>query len=91
MYMSTKKYFKKGKKIMYNGSTCDRKSQLSEILTEPRVSTEFLNLLRKISAIFAQFFFANFCAIFAHETQCFARFCAKPEIFFGKVAYETKF
>ena len=34
MYMPTKKYFKKGKKIMYNGSTCDRKSQLSEILTE---------------------------------------------------------
>jgi len=34
MYMPTKTHFKKGYKIMYNGSNCDRKSQLSEILTE---------------------------------------------------------
>ena len=33
--MATKKYLKKGYKIMYEGSNCDRKSQLSEILTEP--------------------------------------------------------
>ena len=39
--MPTKKYLsKKAKKIMYKGSNCDRKSQLSEILKEllnPRV------------------------------------------------------
>ena len=39
-----------------------------------RVSTKWLNLLRKICAIFAQFFFANFCAIFAHETQWVLRY-----------------
>ena len=34
--MPTEKYFgKKAKKIMFNGSNCDRKSQLSRILTEP--------------------------------------------------------
>ena len=55
-----------------------------------RVSTKWLNLLRKICAIFAQiFFFANFCA---WNAMSFARFCAiffcaicaKPEIFFAK-------
>ena len=36
MHMPTKKYLrKKAKKIMFNGSNCNRKSQLSEILTEP--------------------------------------------------------
>ena len=35
MYMPTKKLFKKkGYSNMYKGSKCDRKSQLSEILTE---------------------------------------------------------
>ena len=33
--MPTKKYLRKKGKVMYNGSNCDRKSQLSEILTEP--------------------------------------------------------
>ena len=62
---------------MYNGSTCDRKSQLSEILTEPRVSTKWLNLLRKIFAIFAQIFALfcmkrnEFCAIFLRKTASF--------------------
>ena len=32
MHMPTKKYLRK---IMFNGSNCDRKSQLTEILTEP--------------------------------------------------------
>ena len=36
MYMPTKKYLiKKAEQIMFNGSNCDRKSQLSGILTEP--------------------------------------------------------
>ena len=35
MYIPTKSYLKKGYKVMYNGSNCDRKSQLSGILTEP--------------------------------------------------------
>ena len=30
-----KLYQKKGKKVMFNGSNCDSKSQLSRILTEP--------------------------------------------------------
>ena len=35
-----------------------------------RVSTKWLNFLRKICAIFAHIFFvANFCALFANETQ----------------------
>ena len=39
-YMPTKKYLrKKGKKIMYKGLNCDRKSQLSGILTEPWTCT----------------------------------------------------
>ena len=42
---------------------------ISQNFSVSRVSTKWLNLLRKICAIFAQFFFANFCAIFAHETQ----------------------
>ena len=33
MHMPTKKYFRK--KNGFNGSNCDRKSQLSGILTEP--------------------------------------------------------
>jgi len=53
-----------------------------------RVSTKWLNLLRKICAIFAQIFFANFCAIFAHETQrIFARFA----LFFAQFAQNRKF
>ena len=36
MYMPTKNYFRrKGYTIMYKGSNCNQKSQLSEILTEP--------------------------------------------------------
>ena len=37
LYFSFKMYMptKKGDKIMYKGSNCGRKSQLSEILTEP--------------------------------------------------------
>ena len=41
MYMPTKSYLRKKAiklcmyKVMYKGSNCDRKSQLSEILTEP--------------------------------------------------------
>ena len=36
MYMPTKKYLrKKGWNIMYNGSNCNRKPKLSDILTEP--------------------------------------------------------
>jgi len=50
-------------------------------LDKSRVSTKWLNLLRKMCALFVQiFFFANFCAIFAHETQC-NEFCA---IFFAQ-------
>ena len=64
-----------------------------------RVSTKWLNLLRIICVIFAQFFFTNFCAIFVHETQWvlsglalfFCANCAKPEIFLAKVAHEMKF
>ena len=44
-----------------------------------RVSTKWLNLLRKICAIFAQIYFL----------RTFER--AKPEIFFAKFAHETKF
>ena len=45
MYMPTKKIFKiKGYKIMLKGSNCDRKSQFSEILTEP------IKLLNKLVA-----------------------------------------
>ena len=39
-----------------------------------RVSTKWLNLLRKVCAIFAQIFFANFCDILAHETQWVLRY-----------------
>ena len=35
MYMPTKNIKIKGYKIMQKGSNCDRKSQFSEILTEP--------------------------------------------------------
>ena len=35
IYAYKKVFKKKGYTIMYNGSNCDRKSQLSEILTEP--------------------------------------------------------
>ena len=40
--MPTKKYLrKKANKIMYNGSNCDQKSQLSKILTEPSNPRDF--------------------------------------------------
>ena len=74
------------------------RSILQSFSTSPsRVSTKWLNLLRKICAIFAQICFLRtfalflrmkrneFCAIF------FCAICAKPEIFFAKVAHETKF
>ena len=35
MYMLTKKYLRKKVKKLCMGLNCDRKSQLSEILTEP--------------------------------------------------------
>ena len=35
VYANKKLFKKKGYKVMSNGSNCDRKSQLSEILTEP--------------------------------------------------------
>ena len=35
VYADKKSIQEKGKKIMFNGSNCDRKSQLSGILTEP--------------------------------------------------------
>ena len=35
VYANKKLFRKKGYTIMYKGSNCDRKSQLSEILTEP--------------------------------------------------------
>ena len=52
MHMPTKKYKrKKGLQIMFNGSNCDRKSQLSEILTEPlnphAMQAHFLTVLLK--------------------------------------------
>ena len=54
-----------------------------------RVSTKWLNLLRKICAIFAQFFFCELlCYFCAWNAMSFALFfcaiCAKPEIFFAK-------
>ena len=36
---------------------------------EDSVSTKWLNLLRKICAIFAQIFFCELLRYFAHETQ----------------------
>ena len=57
-----------------------------------RVFTKWLNFLRKVCAIFAQIFFANFCALNAMSFALFfCAICAKPEIFFAKVAHETKF
>ena len=64
-----------------------------------RVSTKWLNLLRKICAIFAQFFFCEllryfcvkrneFCAVLRY---IFCAICAKQEIFFAKVVNETNF
>ena len=35
MYMPTKIYLKQGLQIVINGENCDRKSQFSQILTEP--------------------------------------------------------
>ena len=35
VYTNKKLFKNKGYKVMYNGSNCVRKSQLSEILTEP--------------------------------------------------------
>ena len=62
-----------------------------------RVSTKWLNLLRKICAIFAQILFLQTFALFLrmkrNEFCAVLRylFCAKPEIFFAKVAHKTKF
>ena len=68
----------------------------SEWRASSRVSTKWLNLLRKNRAIFTHFFFANFCAILRIKLNEFCTvlhyfLCAKPEIFFAKVAHETKF
>ena len=58
-----------------------------------RVSTKWLNLLRKICAIFAQIFFLRTFALFLRMKRnefCavlryfFCAICAKPEIFFAK-------
>ena len=50
MYMPTKKSLKqKGYKIMYNGSNFDRKSQLSEILTEPLNPRDPLHLKKGLN------------------------------------------
>ena len=54
------------------------------VLGITRVSTKWLNILRKICAIFAQIFFANFCAIFLRNLR-------KAGNIFAKVAHETKF
>ena len=35
VYTKKKLFNKKGYKVMYKGSNCDRKSQLSEIMTKP--------------------------------------------------------
>ena len=64
-----------------------------------RVPTKWLNLLHKNCAIFAQIFFFKllryFCTwnamSFARFYAIFAAICEKPEIFFAKVANETKF
>ena len=66
----------------------ERNSMLS------RVSTKWLNLLRKICAIFAQIFFCELLRYFWNAMSFalfFCALCAKPEIFFAKVAHETKF
>ena len=48
-----------------------------------RVSTKWLNLVRK----FAQIFFCELLRFFEHETRGFVLFiCAKPEIFFAQLA-----
>ena len=50
VYANKKWIKKKGYKVMYKGSNCDRKSQLSEILTEPlnpRASRTAVRLLWK--------------------------------------------
>ena len=76
--------------------------QIPPLLLSPfsGVSTKWLNLLRKICAIFAQILFLqtfalflrmkrnDFCAVLRY---LFCAICAKPEIFFAKVAHETKF
>ena len=55
-YANKKVFYKKGQQIMFNGSNCDRKSQLSGILTEPlnpreRCHIKLLKVkLRKIQA-----------------------------------------
>ena len=57
-----------------------------------RVSTKWLNLLRKICAIFAQIFFANFCAKIAHETQWVLRgFAQNRKYFMRKLRMKRNF
>ena len=50
MYMPTKKSLKKYEnhyEIMYKGSNCDQKSQLSEILTEPLNRRDAVSLIKR--------------------------------------------
>ena len=51
--MPTKNVFKKtGYKIMYEGSNCDRKSLLSEILADPLNPRALLYILRTLDTCF---------------------------------------
>ena len=60
-----------------------------------RVSTKWINLLRKICAIFAHIFlrtFALFLRMKCNEFYTiFCAICAKPEIFFAQFAQNRKF
>ena len=49
IYTNKKLFKKKGYKVMYKGSNCDRKSQLSEKLTEPLNPRESAKKFLKIS------------------------------------------
>ena len=48
VYADKKEFEKKRPTIMYNGSNCDQKSQLSEILTEPLNPRDCVRKLRLI-------------------------------------------
>jgi len=72
-------------KLLGPGTSFYRKSKIN---IKSRVSTKWLNLLRKICAIFAQIFFCELLRYFcAWNAMSFARFCG----IFAKVAHETKF
>ena len=59
MYITRKNYLrKKGYKIMYNGSNCNQKSQLSEIITEllnPRALETFVKSNINYKFVFLSF------------------------------------